>query len=136
MGLLGDTQDMAAPTTTNESADHNAEKALELLERLLDGTTLRAIKGARPIAFVLDGAPFVLDPQAKPLVRRGTHPSPALTMRTSTAVLVRLLTAPEMFLGQDEELAIDGDPRALKPLVDALAGGKSPLQTRLGALAR
>jgi hypothetical protein len=128
---------MAAQTGTDASeAEHAAEKALELLERLLDGTTLRAIKGARPIAFVLDGAPFVLDPHAKPLMRRGTHPDAALTMRTSTAVLVRLLTAPNMFLGQDEELAIDGDPRALKPLVDALAGGKSPLQTRLGALAR
>jgi hypothetical protein len=118
------------------SASSPPAQALEVLERLLDGTTLRAIKGARPIAFVLDGESFVLDPKAQPLVRTGTHPDAALTLRTSAAVFVRLLTASDFYLGQNERLDFDGDPRALKPLVDALAGGKSPLQTRLGALSR
>lgn len=111
-------------------------QALEVLERLLDGTTLSAIKGARPIALVLDGERFVLDPKARPLVRTGTHPDAALTLRTSAAVFVRLITASDFFLGQNERLDFDGDPRALKPLVDALAGGKSPLQTRLHARSR
>jgi len=109
---------------------------MELLKRLLEDTTVRALKSAQVITFWLDGEAFTLDPKQKQLVVAGAATRSALTVRTSPAVLVRLLTDPQMALGAGEELAFDGDPLALKPLVDALAGGKSPLMTRLGALAR
>jgi len=113
-----------------------AAEAIEVLERLLEGTALGAIEDTRPIAIVLDSATFVLDPSQPKIVAPGAPAEAALTLRTSPAVLVRLLTSPDMWLGKDEQLALEGDPRALEPLLDALRRDQSPLQTRLSEAVR
>jgi hypothetical protein len=39
-------------------------------------------------------------------------------------------------MNDDEELAFEGDPLALKPVIEALSGGLSPLRTQMSALSR
>lgn len=109
---------------------------MNLLRRLVDGTVLRSLPGARTIQFWLDGEAWTLDPKQKQLVLAGTAARPALTIRTSPDVLMRLLTEREVYLARDEELAFEGDPLALKPVIETLSGGLSPLRTQMSALSR
>jgi hypothetical protein len=112
------------------------KEAMEVLQSLLADTTLRSLKTARAITFWLDDEAWTLDPRQKPMVSAGATGTAALSIRTSPGALLRMLTEPDMYLGEQEVLAFEGDPLALKPLVDALRGGSRPLMTRLGAMSR
>lgn len=110
-----------------------ARQAMGVLKRLLEGTPLRSLKGARPVAFELDGQVFTLDPRAPSMFVDGAAADVALTVRTSPAVLLRLLTTPEVWMDRHDRFKLEGEARALRPIIESLQGGQSPLHTLLGA---
>ena len=107
---------------------------MAVLEQLLSGTRLAALKHAAPIAFDLGGDVWGLDPTRVGFVAHGMPAQPTMTMRTSPDVLLRLLSAPEFTLQAGEELTVLGDTAALAAVMEALAGGASPLATRMSAM--
>lgn len=116
---------------TNPVGDMTAREAMQMLEKLLRDTSLRSFPNAKPIDFDLDGERWSLDPRNKALVVHGSTKTSELVIKTTPNVLVRLLTEPGFALGKGEELAFAGDPNALSPLIEALSGGKKPLNVLL-----
>lgn len=111
-------------------------EAMAVLGQLLEGTPLRSIRGAAPIAFELDGDAWSLDASRAQWVEPGAPAHPALTMRCSADLLLRLLTEPAFGLRAGEDLLLVGDPRPLEAVMEALRGGVSPLNARLNVLKR
>ena len=107
---------------------------MQALATLVQGTTLPQMPGAASIAFELDGAVWHLNPHATTLVGEGTVAQPALTVRCSGDVLLRLLTDHNFGLRAGEVLEFTGDPAPLYAVVDALNGSPSLLQTRIAAM--
>ena len=106
---------------------------MAVLGQLLTGTHLGALKNAGAIPFDLDGDVWGLDPLSKELIARGLPPSTSMTMRTSPEVLLRLLSDGEFTLRAGEELTVLGDTGPLVAVMEALAGGSSPLSTRISS---
>jgi len=107
---------------------------MTFLQQLLAGTDLAALRQAAPIAFDLGGDVWGLEPKRAGLVVHGLPNAPAMTVRTSPDVLLRLLSEKDFALRAGEEFTVLGDPAPLAAVVEALTGGASPLATRLGAM--
>ena len=113
----------------------DAEQVMGALESLLKDTVLRSLPGASTVAFDLDGDRWCLDPRRRGALLVRESAAATLTIRCSPALLARLLTEPDFYVGvaggQREQITFEGDPRALAPLVQALQGGKKSLDLRL-----
>jgi hypothetical protein len=107
---------------------------MAFLQQLLSGTDLAALKQAAPIAFDLAGDVWGLDPKRAGFIAHEMPSRPAMTVRTSPDVLLRLLSEKEFALRADEELTVLGDPAPLVAVIEALSGGASPLATRMSAM--
>ena len=112
------------------AADQPDEEVVALLETLLANTTYRALPRCERIAFELGDAVWTLDAKRKgPLIARENGVA-ALRIRCTPQVLARLLMDPDFHLRRDEELAFEGNPLALSPVIEALSGGKNKLSIR------
>ena len=111
-----------------------ASDSMAFLQQLLSGTDLAALKQAAPIAFDLAGDVWGLDPKRAGFIAHEMPSRPAMTVRTSPDVLLRLLSEKEFALRADEELTVLGDPAPLVAVIEALSGGASPLATRMSAM--
>ena len=69
-----------------------------------------------------------------PLIDRGRPPAASMTLRSSADLFLRLLSEPDFALRAGEELVIIGDTAPLQAVMQALAGGASPLSTRMAAM--
>jgi hypothetical protein len=102
-----------------------------LLEYLLSGSNIRLNPRARPILFVLlpTGETWRFDPKSTGALLQPVHKPvldpEVLTVRCEPQLLVRLATASDFSLGDEDAAFFEGNIDDLLPLADALEQGGS-----------
>ncbi len=112
-----------------------AEDVFALFDLLLQDTSLRHSRRARPIVFELanDGV-WSFEPRSPGgFFAPGDVGGAALRVRCRLELLLALLTKDGYRLTADEPFDFQGELDALQPIIEALRNGGSPLAVRAAA---